>query len=60
MSEVHKAGLEPRIKENQEKIEELSVFWDDPKINKIIRALQKQIAKDSYELSLGNRLPRHV
>jgi uncharacterized membrane protein (DUF106 family) len=60
MSEVHNADLELRIKEYQKKIEELSAFCDDPKINKIIRALQKQIAQDSYELSLDNRLRRHV
>jgi len=59
MSEVDKADLELRIKEYQKKIEELSAFWDDPKINKIIRALQKQIAQDSYQLSSLDR-PREV
>ena len=29
----------------------MSAFRDDPKIDKIIRALQKQIARDSYHLS---------
>jgi hypothetical protein len=59
MSEVHKADLELRIKEYQRKIEELSAFWDDPKINKIIRALEQQIAQDSYQLSSLDR-PREV
>ena len=34
-----------RIEENQRKIEEMGAFRDDPKIDKIIRALQKQIAQ---------------
>jgi len=38
---------------NQKKIEEISAFRDDPKIDKIIRALQKQIAQDSYSSSDG-------
>jgi hypothetical protein len=61
MSELQKADLELRIKENQQKIEELGAFSDDPKINKIIRALQKQIAQDAYQLSsFGSRLSREV
>jgi uncharacterized membrane protein (DUF106 family) len=51
MSDVEQANLRQRIEENQKKIEEISAFRDDPKINKIIRALQKQIAQDSYRLS---------
>jgi hypothetical protein len=50
MSEVHKADLELRIEEDRHKIEEMSAFRDDPKIDKIIRALQKQIARDRYHL----------
>ena len=50
MSEVQKADLEQRIKENQRKIEEISAFSDDPKINKVIRALQKQLAQDSVPI----------
>ncbi len=46
MSEVHKADLELRIEEDRHKIQEISAFRDDPKIDKIIRALQKQIAQD--------------
>ena len=57
MSEVEKADLELRIEENQQKIEELSAFRDDPKIDKIIRALQKQIANDSRQLSLLCKAP---
>ena len=52
MSDGKKADLEHRIEENQRKIEEISAFRDDPKIDKIIRVLQKQIARDTYELSL--------
>ena len=52
MSEVHKADLELRIEEDRHKIEEMSAFRDDPKIDKIIRVLQKQIAQDFYQLSL--------
>jgi hypothetical protein len=58
MSEVHKADLELRIEEDRHKIEEMSAFRDDPKIDKIIRALQKQIAQDFYHLSrLSSELP---
>jgi hypothetical protein len=61
MSEVYKADLEQRIEEDRHKIEEMSAFRDDPKINKIIRALQKQIAQDSYQLiSLSSELPRQA
>jgi hypothetical protein len=49
---VEKSDLESRIRENQKKIEDLSAFRDDPKIDKIIRALQRQIAQDSYVLGL--------
>ena len=56
MSDVKKADLEHRIEENQRKIEEISAFRDDPKIDKIIRVLQKQIARDSYELSLWDKV----
>jgi uncharacterized membrane protein (DUF106 family) len=52
MSDVDQADLRQHIDENQKKIEEISMFRDDPKIDKIIRALQKQIAQDSYRLSL--------
>jgi uncharacterized membrane protein (DUF106 family) len=55
MSDVDQADLKQRIDENQKKIEEISAFRDDPKIDKIIRALQKQIAQDSYELSSLDR-----
>ena len=34
-----------------------SAFRDDPKIEKIIRALQKQIAQDSYQLSVLDQVP---
>ena len=37
MSDDRKAALEERIEENQRKIEEISAFRDDPKIDKIIR-----------------------
>jgi hypothetical protein len=56
MSEVHKADLELRIEEDRHKIEEMGAFRDDPKIDKIIRALQKQIAHDSYRLSLLDKV----
>ena len=52
MPKVEKSDLESRIRENQKKIEDLSAFCDDPKIDKIIRALQRQIAQDSYVLGL--------
>ena len=52
MPKVEKSDLESRIRENQKKIEDLSAFRDDPKIDKIIRALQRQIAQDSYVLGL--------
>jgi len=55
MSDVDQADLKQRIDENQKKIEEIRAFRDDPKIDKIIRALQKQIAQDSYELSSLDR-----
>jgi hypothetical protein len=43
---------------NTIKIEEISAFRDDPKIDKIIRALQKQIAQDSYRLSSMDGVPQ--
>ena len=52
MAENRKSDLEQRIEENRQKIEEISAFRDDPKIDKIIRVLQKQIAQDFYQLSL--------
>ena len=58
MSDDRKAALEERIEENQRKIEELSAFRDDPKIDKIIRVLQKQIAHDFYQLSLLDKVPQ--
>jgi hypothetical protein len=58
MSEVHKVDLELRIEEDRHKIEEISAFRDDPKIDKIIRALQKQIAQDSYRLSSMDGVPQ--
>jgi hypothetical protein len=51
MSKDKKADLEQRIEENKRKIEEFSLFRDDPKIDKIIRAFRKPIAQDSYKLS---------
>jgi uncharacterized membrane protein (DUF106 family) len=42
--------LKERIEENQRKIADLDAFRDDHKINKIIRVLQKQIARDRFEL----------
>jgi hypothetical protein len=52
MPEGEKADLEQRIEENKRKIEEFSLLRDDPKIDKIIRELQKQFAQDSYRLRL--------
>ena len=52
MADNRKSDLEQRIEENRQKIEEISAFRDDPKIDKIIRVLQKQIAQDFYQLSL--------
>ena len=52
MPKVEKSDLERRIRENKKKIEEMSAFRDDPKIGKIIRALQRQIAQDTYVLNL--------
>ena len=58
MSEAYKFDLEQRIEEDRHKIEEMSAFRDDPKIDKIIRAFQKQIAQDSYHLSsFSSELP---
>lgn len=42
--------LEERMADTQRKIDELDAFRDDPKINKVIRIFQKQIAQDSYDL----------
>ena len=55
--EDKKADLEQRIEEYRHKIEEISAFRDDPKIEKIIKALQKQIAQDSYQLSVLDQVP---
>ena len=57
MPEDKKADLEQRIEEYRHKIEEISAFRDDPKIEKIIKALQKQIAEDSYQLSVLDQVP---
>jgi len=57
MPEDKKADLEQRIDEYRHKIEEISAFRDDPKIEKIIKALQKQIAQDSYQLSVLDQVP---
>jgi hypothetical protein len=48
----NKAALQHRIEQYRRKIEEISVFEEDAMIDKIIRAFQKQIAHDSYRLSL--------
>jgi hypothetical protein len=53
------SDLEQRIEENRQKIEEISAFRDDPKIDKIIRVLQKQIAQDFYQLSLLDQVSQH-
>ena len=58
MPEDKKAHLEQRIEEYRRKIEEISAFRDDPKIEKIIKALQKQIAQDSYQLSVLDQVPK--
>ena len=58
MPEDKKADLERRIEEYRHKIEEISAFRDDPKIEKIIKALQKQIARDSYQLSVLDEVPK--
>ena len=44
MSDDKKTDLEQRIVECQQKIEELSLSQDDPNSERIIRALQEQIA----------------
>ncbi len=54
MSRADRNDLEQRIEEYHLKIEALDAFRDDPKIDKIIRALKRQIAEDSCELSLGS------
>ena len=51
MSDDKKTDLEQRIVECQQKIEELSLSQDDPNSERIIRALQKQIALDSDRVS---------
>ena len=55
MSDDKKTDLEQRIVECQQKIEELSLSQDDPNSERIIRALQEQIALDSDRVSLLNR-----
>ena len=57
MADNRKSDLEQRIEENRQKIEEISAFRDDPKIDKIIRVLQKQIAQDFDQLSLLDEFP---
>ena len=52
MLRADKSDLEQRIEEYHFKIEALEAFRDDPKIDKIIRALKKQIAEDSRQLCL--------
>ena len=59
MADNRKSDLEQRIEENRQKIEEISAFRDDPKIDKIIRVLQKQIAQDFYQLSLLDQVSQH-
>ena len=44
--------LKREIGELQRKIEELSRFKDDPKIEKIITAFRNEIARYTYKLSL--------
>lgn len=57
MPDDRRADLQQRIEDNQRKIEALSGFLDDPKIDKIVRVLKKQIAQDSYLLNpLGEEL----
>jgi hypothetical protein len=51
MSDDNKTDLEQRIVECQQKIEELSLSQDDPNSERIIRALQEQIALDSDRVS---------
>ena len=58
MSDDKKTDLEQRIKDCQQKIDEISLFQDNPKAERIIRALQEQIALDSYQLSLLDQIPR--
>lgn len=47
-----KSNLEQRIEECHLKIEALEAFRDDPKIDKIIKALKKQMAEESRQLCL--------
>lgn len=54
MPRADKSDLEQRIDEYHLKIESLEAFRDDPKIDKIIRALKKQIAEDSRRLYFGS------
>lgn len=48
---ISRSELQERIEDNQRKIADILAFSDDPKIAKIIRVLQKQIARDQYELT---------
>jgi hypothetical protein len=41
VSDIKRSDLSERMDEYRRKIEEISAFRDDPKIDKIIRALQK-------------------
>ena len=52
MLDDKKTKLEGRIKECQQKIEELNLFRDDIKIANIIAAFRKQIAQDFCQLEL--------
>ena len=47
-----KSELKEEISELHRKIAELSLFEDDPKIEKIIAAFRNQIALCTYKLSL--------
>ena len=58
VSELNKADLERRIEESRSKIEEISRFRENAMIDEIIRAFKKQIAQDSYRLSLLNHIPQ--
>ena len=58
MSDDKKTDLEQRIKDCQQKIEEISLFRNDTKTERIIRALQEQIALDSDQLSLLDQVPQ--
>lgn len=50
MPTLNRRELEERIADTRRKIAELDAFRDDPKINKILRIFQRQVAQDSYHL----------